>query len=288
MIEQGKIFFLLLVILIGMISCETSRKNENTIALAEVGNTVLLKSQLEKAFPANITDETDSIEFVNDYINKWIKQQLLVKEAEKNLSNEELDVSQELEEYRQELLIHKFKNKKFEALNDQQVSDSEIEKYYKKHSNLFILDYPIVQVNYIIFPEEVDLPKNFKKQLASNKEADKVKCEDFIFKYAKKYDDFENKWIYFQRFKDVGSLDIADDKKFLKKNDLIEFNKDSELHLIYIRDYMSEGEQAPVDFVKSRIGSLIINEKKLDFLRQFKDSLYNAALKYNNFRVLNQ
>ena len=69
---------------------------------------------------------------------------------------------------------------------------------------------------------------------------------------------------------------------------MIEFQKDSELHIIYIKSYKLEGEQAPVEFVKPRISSLIANEKKLDFLRQFKDSLYNAALKYNKFRVFNQ
>lgn len=275
-------------LLLLLLSCSKPNTNVNNPIVAQVENKVLYQSQLSKIIPKNINDLEDSIRFVNDYINKWIKQQLLVSEAEKNLTNDELNVSQELEDYRQELIIHKFKEKKFEELNVSEVSDSEIEKYYKKNLRLFILEYPIVQVNYVIFPVEIELPATFKHQLVSSNEADLIECEDYIFKFAKKYDDFNNEWIYFQQFKDLGKLNIIDDEKFLRTNNLLEFKDETQLHLIYIKAYLPTGDEAPIEFVKTKISGLIINQKKLDFLREFKDSLYNNALKYNNFRVFNQ
>lgn len=288
MIKTRKIAYILAGLLIGLISCTSPNINEESGSIAEVGNHVLSRTQLEKVIPGNIITKEDSTAFARDYINKWIKQQLLVLEAEKNLSNDELNVSDELEDYRQELIIHKFKEKQFALRNNQQVSDTEIENYYQQHLNLFVVDYPIAQVNYIIFPSEVELPRNFRKQLVSKRENDRVACEDFIFKFAKKYDDFNNQWMYLQQFIDNGDLNVSDIEKFLKKNELIEFNKDGELHIIYVKAYKLPGEQAPIEFVKPRINSLILNRKKLDFLRLFKDSLYNAALKYDNFRVINQ
>ncbi|MFA9389080.1 MAG: hypothetical protein ACERKD_04705 [Prolixibacteraceae bacterium] len=289
MANKGILTFLpLLVWLLLFASCAQPRHKVNEVIIAQVGNKTLLKSQLIKVIPSNFSEKNDSIEFVKEYTNKWIKQQLLVEEAEKSLSNDELNIAQELEDYRQQLIIHKFKNKKFDQRAESNLADAEIQNYYENNSRLFVLDYPIVQVNYVVFPIEIDLPARFRNLLSSTKEADIIECEDIIFKFATKYDDFNNEWIYFQQFKELGKLNITNDEVFLKKNQIIEFQTENELHIIYVKAFMLPGEQAPLDFVKIRISSLISNQKKIDFLRLFKDSLYNAALKYNKFRVFNQ
>lgn len=284
---RQKIVLPLLAFMLAIGSCTTQKSNENSKIIAEVGGKKLMASELQKSIPGDFLTEDDSIEFVNEYINKWINQQLLVSEVEKYLTYEERDVSNELEEYRQELLIHKFKNKKFSKISESEVKMKAIQDYYKTHINLFKLEAPIVRVDYIIFPIEFDLPTNFKTQLLSTDENDQKTCEDLIFQYAKKYDNFDDNWIYLQQFQEAGKLLIDDVEDYLLKNKVVEFEKDNERHIINFRDFMMAEESAPLEFVQARISSLIINQKKLDFLRQFKDSLYYAALKYNNFRVYN-
>lgn len=277
------------LLLLLFFSCEQQGPHEKkNLVVAEFGNKVLLKSQLAKVIPDNLSGDKDSIQFANEYIKKWINQQLLFAEAEKKLSTEELNIEDELNEYKQELVIHKFKNKKFEEIIGSTVPDSEIKKYYQNNLRLFTLEKPIVQVIYVVFPIETALTLNFRDQLKSTRENEVIEREEFIFKYAKKYDDFNLNWIYLEYFNEIAGVDITVDQNFLKRNNLIEFSKNSEIHLIYVSAYMLAGEQAPFEFVKPRINSLILNQRKLDFLRQFKDSLYNDALKYNKFRVFNQ
>lgn len=276
--------FLLLLIVLG---CKKPVNNQSDKAIAQVVGKVLYQSDLGKIFPAHKMDNADSVEFVNNYITQWIKQQLLVAEAEHSLSTEELDIQQELEKYRQELLIYKYKNKRIGTIVDSVISDREIEDYYNTNLKTFILDREIVQVNYIIFPLEIEIPKTFKTQLISTSENDKTNAEDFIFKFAKKYDDFGGDWIYFDNLTQPMIEKISNPGNYLKTHKLVEFTSENELRLIVINDYRLSGEQAPIEFVSPRIKSLLLNSKKIDFLREIKDSLYNNALKYNKFRVFN-
>ncbi|MDA3930956.1 MAG: hypothetical protein PF541_18555 [Prolixibacteraceae bacterium] len=157
MIVKGKIFLLftgLLVILV--YSCDKPLNNDKGRIIAETKDKVLLESELQKVYPYESIDPKDSIQFVSNYIVKWIKQQLLVSEAEKNLSAEDLDLHLELEKYRQELLIHKFRQLKSEQILNKNISANQIENYYNNNLHLFLLNNSVVQVKYIIFPNEVN------------------------------------------------------------------------------------------------------------------------------------
>ncbi|MBN2807526.1 MAG: hypothetical protein JXR22_12785 [Prolixibacteraceae bacterium] len=268
-------------------ACNEKKEAEKAQIVAQVGDKTLSQSQLAGIMPESFMSTRDSVQFVNLYIKNWITNQLIVNEAQRKLSQNELNIEQELEAYRQEMLIHKYKNKKFSEFSSASISNREIEQYYQKNIRLFELDQAIVQVIYVVFPIDVALTDHFRNQMKSTLESDMVQREEFIFQYAKKYDDFNNSWIYLEYFNEITGADIIVDDKFIRKNEMIEFTRGTERHLVYITNYLLPGAQAPLDFVKQRISSLILNQKKLDFLREFKDSLYNDALKYNKFRVFN-
>jgi len=275
-------------ILLMMVSgCKNFDTHQKDIVVAEAAGKVLYKSEI-KNYPITFVDQADSLAYVKDFITQWIKQQLLVAEAEKQLSNEKKDIDKELEKYRQELLIHTFRNRRISAITDNEIKETEIENFYNENIRLFTLDRIIVRVTYIVFPKELEIPNSFKRQLSSNNESDVAANEDFIYSYATKYDDFNNNWIYFETFLQSIKYEIENLDRFLTQNKLIEFSTETEYHIIDIKAFHLAGDNAPLEFVAPRIRSLIINSKKLDFLREIKDSLYNNALKYNKFRVFNQ
>lgn len=277
---------LILVLLLFSFGCDKSKPNNNEIAIAEVNGKFLYHSDINN-FPIGFFNAKDSIEFINEFITSWIKEQLLVNEAVKNLKDENYEIKKELEKYRQELLIHKYREKKLNSLNQSEIKPDVIEAFYNQNLKLFILDRAIVKVTYIVFPAELDLPPNFKKAILSKNEAELSDIENFIYSYATKYDDFEGNWLYFGSFLQSINYQIDDNITFLNKNKLIEFTRDKNYNLIIINQYLLAENTAPLEFVSTRIENLLLNNKKLDFLREIKDSLYNNALKYNNFRVFN-
>ena len=172
-------------------------------------------------------------------------------------------------------------------MSQSEIKPDVIETFYNQNLKLFVLDRSIVKVTYIVFPEELELPPNFKKIITDKNQTELADIENFIYSYATKYDDFDENWLYFGSFLQSINYQIDDNITFLNKNKLIEFTRDKNYNLIIINDYLLPDKTAPLEFVAPRIENLILNNKKLDFLREIKDSLYNNALKYNNFTVFN-
>jgi hypothetical protein len=255
-------------------------------AVAQVGIKFLYESELKQELPGGM-EPSDSLIFVQDYINSWIKQQLLIQEVERRLPLDEKNVSRETEKYRQELLIHKYKNHRIDEVVENLIPYSEIEKYYYDNLEKFKLHRIIVRVSYSILPQKVDPPHRIRQLLTSNDADDQGEVDEYMYQYAKRYDNFNDNWIYFDNIVERIDYPIEEEIPFLRRNKLIEFEKEKELHLIAIKQYLLPGAQAPLDFVAPRIRSMIINQRKLDFLREIKDSLYEEALKYNKFRLFN-
>jgi hypothetical protein len=281
----NNIFWVIGIVLV-FTSCNKTTSHSKDIVIAETAGKKLYKTDIIHN-PIGYTSQADSINFVNDYINNWIKNQLLVSEAEKILSNEKNNIEKELEKYRQELLIHKYRNKRIENYSVNEISNNEIKEFYNTNIKLFNLDRSIVRVTYIVFPIELELPDKFKTRIRSTDSEEINDTENFIYSFATKYDHFNNNWLYFETFLQSISYSVENHESFLQKNALIEFTTDYSYHLIVINDFELRGNTAPFEFVSPRIRSMIINNKKLDFLREIKDSLYNNALKYNKFRVFN-
>lgn len=269
-------------------ACEQQKTTDHVNSIAQVGNNHLFKADIKKSLPKQLNYLNDTAGYTSNYINKWIKQQLLINEAKKELSAYDLNLIEEkVANYREELIIHNFKESKIGAIIEKEISPEEVIDYYNNHLKLFVLFAPIVQVDYMIFPMEAKLTRKFRRQLLDKNEKSITEKEDFIFKNAKRYDDFNDKWLYFDQIKSITKLDSKNDEEFLNENQIIEFNTETEIHIVVINQFLTTNMQAPIEFVEPRIKSLIRNERKLDFLREIKDSLYNDGLKYNKFRVSN-
>lgn len=286
MLSKGKTIILPLFILL-IWGCQDSQHEDDNNIIASVHGKNLKTGDLKAIMPIYPLTEEDSAEFVVSYIKQWIKQQLLVEEAKKVLSPEEQDISSELEQYEQQLLIHKYKNKKINSIDYAVITDDSIVSYYEANIEKFLLKFPIVKVKYIVFPPEMEISPEINKALMSS-ESFSESVNDYIYSYATKYDNFNNQWISFNNLFLNTQHTPNNPLEILKQNRFISFESNNEKHIIIVEAYHLPGERSPLEFVKERIRNMLINNKKIDFLREIKDSLYNHALKYNNFKALNQ
>ena len=84
-----------------------------------------------------------------NYIRNWVTQKLLLHKAIENLSGEEIDIQKQVDEYRTTLLIHHYKQKLIAQRLVGDIDDKEIEAYYHKNENNFILATPIVKAVFL-------------------------------------------------------------------------------------------------------------------------------------------
>ncbi|MBP5643214.1 MAG: hypothetical protein J6X10_03135 [Bacteroidales bacterium] len=120
-----------LVCLLALVSCHNANNGNDDKVIAKVYDKVLYQSDLQNVMYQGIS-HTDSIVRAKSFIDKWIRRQLLIHEAEENIDKSELDFSKQIEEYRNSLIIYRYETIMIEKNLDTVVSDRDIANYIEK------------------------------------------------------------------------------------------------------------------------------------------------------------
>jgi len=136
-IKSGRLL-LLFVVLFGLNSCKTKIKEDTGTPLARVGDEILYDNDIKGLLPPN-TAPLDSIVWVRNYTNNWVKTQLLVNKAKKNLPPDQLNFDAQLEKYRNSLITYAYETRLISQQLDTVVTDEQVTRYYNTHQNEFVL-----------------------------------------------------------------------------------------------------------------------------------------------------
>ena len=102
---------MLIMLLPLCISCKFFSKDKKPAdhAIAKAYDKYLLDTDLADIIPKG-TSLKDSITIIHNYINNWLKQQVVLKKAEDNLTTDQKDVNRKLEEYRNSLITYVYES----------------------------------------------------------------------------------------------------------------------------------------------------------------------------------
>lgn len=267
-----------------LLASACNRILDNSEPVVKVGERTLTLEELSANVP-DYLDATDSALWADDYIKKWVQLELLLQKATQNLSAEMKDVSKELEEYRNSLLIYRYKNEVMKQKLDTSVRESAVSSYFREHRESFILNKNIVRAVYIKVPIAVSAPSFLKELCVASDPESLRKLNEYGVTYAKAYDRFNDKWVSADLVIKNTPAEIENQEKFLENNAFIE-KKDKEFYyLVYIRDYRLSGEVAPIEYVEESIRNLILTKQKLEFFQQLEKDIYKEGIDKNKVKL---
>lgn len=252
--------------------------------VARVGEHYLYKSDLSKILPAKVSKE-DSILLTDDYISRWVKQELMIQKANENLTPAQKDVSQELEEYRNSLIIYKYKNELIKQRMDTVVTHAQIQEYYDNNKNNFNLDRCIVKAVFVKIPSDIANPGLLREMVKDVSKEGQAELRDYCTQYAKSYQIAIDDWIDFQVLNRNLPEQIDDPEAFLTRNHEKEMNDSNYYYLVSIQDFMLANDLAPIEFVENNIKNLILNQRKIKFLKELEDNVYTEAERQKKFTI---
>lgn len=268
--------------ILGACSANTEEK-----VVAEVGANLLYQSEIAEIIPEG-TSKQDSILLANDYITKWIKQKLLIQKADENLSADQKDVEKELEAYRNSLIIYKYKNELIKQRMDTVVTSIEIEKYYKNHSRDFNLTRNIVKAIFVKIPSDLAHPAQVKELVNDTSDEGIAELRDYCAQYAKKVNISVENWIDFQVLKNNLPVEVENAQEFLREPHLKEMNDSNYYYIVSIHDYKLINDLAPLEFVENNIKNLILNQRKISFLKNIEKNIYTEGIRKKKFKIYNR
>lgn len=268
-----------------MPGCQKEVKNDDKI-VAGVGEKKLYLSEVSAVIPNNTTRE-DSLILADDYIKKWVRQELVLRKAEENLSVALKNVTKELEEYRNSLIIFRYKNEMMAQRMDSTVSDNEILEIYAENPENFRLNQPIVKAIFMKIPADFANPVLLKAMTSDTSGEGINEIRDYCLKYAKGYNIYTDRWVELNQVLKNIPVSIENPENILRENQFIEHSDSVYYYLVSILEYKLKNEQAPVESVKDNIKSLILNRRKIEFLKELENNIYREGVNKNTFKIYN-
>ncbi|WP_439183700.1 hypothetical protein [Carboxylicivirga taeanensis] len=275
----GKYAFAGLVAMVmWLTACTHSGDSISDEPLVRINETILTKGMVYQAIPDGLSKE-DSVIFAQDYINRWIRSELMISKADLNLTPEEKNVDQLLEEYRRSLLIHQYQQKLLEQKYSPLITGSEIKEYYTEMVDNFKLSRPIIKGVFVIVPQSAPNINVLKELYRSDDSEDLIKLEAYCFQNAKKYEVFLDHWLVIDDINKWLPEPIDRPERFIKNNTYYHTTDSLYQYYLSIKEYKLSNEVAPVEFVESKIKAILLNKKRLEFIKQLETDLYDEALK---------
>lgn len=266
------------------LSCTKLETRTREESLAQVAEKNLYPSDIRDIFPRNVSPE-DSIMIQQNYVDKWVKKQLILQKAELNLTEEQKDVRQQIEEYRSSLLIYKYEQSLILQKLDTLISDEEIETYYQENPSNFNLDRHIVKALFIKLPMNAPDLWKVRQMYRSEKEEDFKELESYCYQYGVKYDYFDDNWIPFTAITRALPNEIRNPESYLRWNRYIEQQDSAFRYMVNLREYSLAGTVAPLPYVEQKIRSIILNMRKVKFIRDLENNIYKDALNKGSFTI---
>ena len=276
----------LIVFLLLLFSCDFNYESKDNI-VARAGEKTLTNEELIEKLPKIINSE-DSLIISNKIINNWALNQLLIKNAEINLSSEEVEkIEKRSSEYYNDLLISTYKNKVASYNSDTLVSDDEISEYYNSNFDNFLLYEDIIKGRYVRLNKNNFNLNEIKRRFRRFNEQDLTFFDSIslqLLNYSLNDTTWVNKDLFFNK---IPVLKGKEKERIVKKTLYVVKEDSLDVYLIKINDFIGINDKAPLDYIYNRIEELIKNKKKVDFIKKFEtETIENAKLE-NNFEIIN-
>ena len=275
---------IILVLIFLLAQCSGVNRKQGQEPIARVFDKYLYPGDIRDILPSNIS-QADSVIIVRDFIEKWVKQQLLLYKAEMNLTEEEKIVDKQIENYRTSLLIYIYEQNLIEQKLDTLVDMTEIKEYYNENSSNFVLNDNMVKALFMQVPRtspEIWKPRRWYR---SENEEDIKNLENYCYQYATKYDYFNDSWIYFSEIEKILPVKIDNPEQYLKYRKYIEIKDSTYYYFVNIKDYRLIGTVSPLEVVSENIRNIIFNKRKISLIKELESEIYNDALNRNSFTI---
>ena len=259
------------------VSCQKKKPEADALRqpLIEVEGRFLYQDELNAVIPQGIST-ADSAALADAFIRNWATNVLLYENAKRNVANE-AEIEQMVEEYRKSLTIHYYQQRLVaQRLGD--VSDDEVAAFYEAHATQFPLHDNLLRGVFLKVPNSapnIDKVRRAFKKLDDDQNIQKL--EEYSVQHAASYDYFVDTWILLNDLAKRMPLDNIDQKALLTNNSFYETADSTYTYMLDIVDYKLVGTTAPLEVVNERIRTMLNNQRKMEYIKQFELSLYDDA-----------
>lgn len=276
--------FLTITLFLFICSCSLVNKEAEEQVLARVEDKSLFISDIEGIVPVNASADDSSL-IINNYIQKWVKDNLILKKAELNLKESQKDFQKQLEDYRSSLIVYSYEKELIKQRLDTVVLGHEIQDFYDNNNQNFELRNDIVKVIYLKINKKAPQLKKIRRLYKYKKDSDKDELKELAHQYAEKFHLNDDQWILFDELKNEVPIFVSEATGYLKNIKYIEVEDSLSIYFVHIENYKLKNDVSPLAFEAKNIKNIIINKRKLSLINKIRSELYEEAFINKNIEI---
>ncbi|TVZ27450.1 hypothetical protein JM83_2487 [Gillisia sp. Hel_I_86] len=279
-------FILSLGCLLLVQSCNYFQTAEEREVVARVNENYLYLEDVQALVGEGVSKE-DSTLMVNNFINRWATQQLLIDKAKFNLSSEQQKEFDELvSNYKNELYSKAYADAMVAKGLDTTFNQNEIEEYYKEHLENFRLNEDLVKLRFINLNNNLDFDDIKKKFIRFNEE-DKSDLDKISLQF-KSYSFKDSVWVGTKSvYNRIVPLNDGNKSQLLKKSNFLQLEDSLEVYLVYVNDVLLRNDQAPLEYATSTIKQILLNKRKANLVKELEKDITRDAIENKQFEIYN-
>lgn len=258
------------------VGCGSINDKDQGKPLVTIGDKVLYSSVIRQLLPEGTSSE-DSAVIVKGYIENWVRDNLIISEAEKNIPPD-LNVNKLVNDYRSSLLMYNFENQIINKMLDTTVTQDQKIEFYQKNGSQFILSHKIVKSILISSGKKDNSLQSFVSK------SGKLPMEKIMEESQKKGFSTNiqgDKWIPAEDIRSF--IPSVNPVKFKSGyTDLITYG--NKVFFIKIMELYKENEIPPLDYIEEKVEQVILNNRKTQLLKSFREELYLKNLESGNIK----
>lgn len=253
--------------------------------LAKVGEKELVAEELRRSIPSGLS-EADSSAYAHVFVDRWVRRQLKIREAEQLFSSSVADIDRQVEEYRQSLLIRKLDQFYVDRLVDTTFTAEELEAYYNSHKSDFKLDHPIVKGCVVRVPKGYRQRARLKELMASTQEARQQDFRDICLKQEFRFEEYTEGWVDWSDFlNQLPTMRSESYDALLSKAGIQEMSDRENYYYFRIDEVRRAGDVVPLERLQQTIRRILFNGRQQQVIRDHEEQLYNASMEEGAVRL---
>ena len=281
---KSKNSLFLIIILLIFVNCEYFSTTPK-LAIARVQDKYLFFNEIKDKIPINLSKE-DSIVLVRNKIINWAKKHILNEKALINLNIEEQNNLLNLvESYKSDLFSHSYQEKMVKSSMDTLISDYDVENYYNLNKSNFKLNQDLVKARFMKIKSNNYNINDVRNRFKRFNQEDVVFLDSISLQFSS-FSFNDSVWIN----KDLFFSKLPDIKTYVKNNIVkkalfYQLEDSLELYLIKINKSIFRNDVSPLDYIRPTLKQILLNKKKLEFVRNFEKDLIDDAIQNKELEI---
>lgn len=265
-------------------SCKYFRNESNEKPLARVYDQYLYVEELKGGMPSGISTE-DSSQLAANFINNWVKQQLLIKKAELNLSEEKKDVQLQIDQYRNSLILYLYQEELVKQRLDTVVKQNELLTYYEENKQNFALKENILRAVYVKLDKQNKSVNKIRKWLKDEDTDSKNKLTEYCSTQALKFSLDELKWFKPDELAKETGIAQSKIEQIARSPNIYEIDQNDGYYIVKTLEYQLKDDISPLEFEVKNIRNIILNKRKMQLIEQLEKDVMNEGAIKNNYEI---